>query len=339
MDGVDKFRKMESAMLAATLPTAVHFATRLDCARVRNPQGATVLQKRTVLVLGAGASVDFNFPTGVGLSKQIFDQTAYGAPGHEHLASQGFGRDFIESFRNAFFYSGKNSIDAFLEHNEDFSDVGKAAISSVLGRCETPEDLFKFENNWLRYLYGQLNTSFEEFGNHPLSIITYNYDRAVETFLFTALKYTYHRADEECIEVLNKLPIVHLHGSLGPLPWQRPAWSSPYSPEPTPEKIKVGVKSIKIIHAQPTDRDNEFRQARELLKNADRVLFMGFGYDKTNLERLDLSTNLGPKVAFGTCIGLSNAEKERANGNAGGKLKLVAGNCLDFVKDRIPWRA
>lgn len=296
-----------------------------------------MLQQRTVLILGAGASVDFGFPTGAKLSKRIYDETAYGSHGHVHLGQLGHEREYIESFRNAFYYSGKNSIDAFLEHNIEFSDIGKAAILSILGRCESPDALFNFENNWLRYLYGQLNTSFQEFGSHDLSIITYNYDRSVETFFYTALKYTYHRSDEETLAVVSKIPIVHLHGTLGKLQWQDSASRSPYTPEITPEKLRAGVANIKIIHEEPTDRDSEFRQAKSLLASAERVMFIGFGYDRTNLARLDIP-KMGPRHALGSCVGMSAAEKKRAAKYTEDRLHFLEGNCLDFMKDYMPWQ-
>jgi hypothetical protein len=35
-------------------------------------------------------------------------------------------------------------------------------------------------------MYDKMNTSFGEFGTNTLSITTFNYDRSVEHFLFTA---------------------------------------------------------------------------------------------------------------------------------------------------------
>ena len=64
---------------------------------------------------------------------------------------------------------------------------------------------------------------------------------------------------------------------------------------------------------------------------------MGFGYDRTNLARLELD-RVRVQNILGTCIGVSSTEQVRANRNAGGKIIFREGDCLDFVKDLLPWK-
>lgn len=142
-----------------------------------------MLSKSTVLVLGAGASKPYNFPTGFELSGRIFDQLqgAGHAPYNNLREIFGFGQTEINRFRDAFYFSGKNSVDAFLEHRTEFLAIGKAATAAVLVEYENPWRLFQYDDqNWLRYLYNNLNTSFDDFGSNKLSIVTFNYDRVVE---------------------------------------------------------------------------------------------------------------------------------------------------------------
>jgi hypothetical protein len=101
----------------------------------------------------------------------------------------GLSGDVIEGFRQEFYNSGRNSINAFLEHRTELMEVGKAAIAVALINYENPDRVIGFgEDNWLRYMYNQLNTSFDEFGKNQLSFITFNYDRVVEWFLLTCLQ-------------------------------------------------------------------------------------------------------------------------------------------------------
>jgi len=66
------------------------------------------------------------------------------------------------------------------------------------------------------YLYGgMVGSSLEEFAENRVSFVTFNYDRSVEQFLFTSLKNTFGRPDGNTSQVLQKVPIVHLHGRLG----------------------------------------------------------------------------------------------------------------------------
>jgi len=73
---------------------------------------------------------------------------------------------------------------------------------------EINKKLFSAKKNWLDYLRNELDATFDDFGKNKLSIITFNYDRTVEQYLFTVLKNTYGRSDGECVEQLNKIVMV-----------------------------------------------------------------------------------------------------------------------------------
>lgn len=124
----------------------------------------------------------------------------------------------------------------------------------------------------------QLNTSFEHFGKNALSIVTFNYDRVVEYFFFTSLKNSYGKDDRECAAVLDKIPIVHLHGRLGYLPWQNVnAKSRPFQPIVDGRALHISVDNLKIIHEDISgEQDQDFKTARRLLSEAQHVYLMGF---------------------------------------------------------------
>ena len=181
-----------------------------------------MLSKRTVFVVGAGASVPYGFPTGRDLVTEVLSCLS-GSNNHRAFLEQEceFTRHDLNRFRDELLRSGKNSVDAFLEHRPDHLNVGKAAIAYVLIQKELEERLFALgQTNWLRYLYGRMNCSFNEFGENLVSFITFNYDRTIEHFLHTALCNTYKKHPELCAEQMSRIPIVHLHGRLGRLPWQ-----------------------------------------------------------------------------------------------------------------------
>ena len=94
----------------------------------------------TVLVLGAGASAPFRFPLGSQLRQNILGTV--GA-----LAQVGYSAADISRFCDAFLFSGKESVDAFLEHRTEFIEVGKAAIAQVLIPCESLPVMFRESNN------------------------------------------------------------------------------------------------------------------------------------------------------------------------------------------------
>lgn len=259
-----------------------------------------MIHKKTVLVLGAGASVPFGFPTGHGLKDKICNLVG-GRAIHQELAMLGFRAEVIKAFRQALIRSPVPSVDAFLERRTEFEDVGKAAIAAALLPCEKTDYLFDHwiqkrsdphnkEGNWYDQVFEALNTQFDKLTENRLSIITFNYDRSLEHYLFTALRNTYGQTEEESAEKLSAIDIIHVHGSLGLLNWQV-SDGDPigYDSEANAKIIKRAMGNIKIIHEDVTETD-EFNKARELLKKAERLYFLGFGYHPMNLKRLDVES-------------------------------------------------
>lgn len=178
-----------------------------------------MIQKRTVLILGAGASAPYGFPLGQGLLNDICNTLFNKEDMKKLFWEMGFDEEIRNEFIQALRFSGRTSVDAFLEHRKEFLDVGKAAIAAALIPFERHESLFPEDLKWYQYLFMKLNTSFEEFDLNLISIITFNYDRLIEHYLFTALKNSYGQSDERCAEKLSNIPIIHLYGRLGYLPW------------------------------------------------------------------------------------------------------------------------
>ncbi len=283
-----------------------------------------MIEVPTVLVLGAGASMPFSFPSGRKLVALISDMLNGDSPTVDLLEKHGYEKEQTWEFRKNLVLSGRSSVDEFLEYRTDFLDVGKEAIAAALLSFEQTANLFnvKKDNNWYQYLFGLLNTSFDEFDQNKLAIITFNYDRSLEHYLFTALQHAYNKNDEECAEKLNKIPIVHVHGKLGRLPWEGTHYSIvPYDDVNRSDKLGLyvgrGRENIKIIH-ENIDKDSEFHQAFDLLIAAKRIYFLGFGFNETNLKRLRIESLCHPdvtdKVICGTSHGLSEKQKQLVKG-------------------------
>ena len=182
----------------------------------------------TVLVLGAGASYPYGFPTGVDLKRLICEQfsttraVASQLLGCLNPEGTKFAPDEFSKFREAFLKSGQPSVDAFLERRPEFLDVGKLAIAFCLMPFEKEENLYYPDpsrgGDWYEYLSVKLNSSFEEFGQNRLSIITFNYDRSLEQYLLNSLINLHGKTRDECAEALAQIPIVHVYGQLGERP-------------------------------------------------------------------------------------------------------------------------
>lgn len=290
-----------------------------------------MLTKRTVFVVGAGASAPFGFPTGRGLYDAIVRRLREQNDGFASLRDHGgFSPQDIERFRYELSRSGRVSVDGFLEHRWNHMEIGKTAIAHVLMGHEDEEQLFRNAGDWLGYLYRTLPSDFEA---GDIAFLTFNYDRSLEHFLYSALKHGYGRSDTETKDALECIPIIHLHGRLGHLPWEMTAQSRLYRPEVDAAALKIGAQGIKIVHEDISDgRDKDFATARELLASADRVHFLGFGYDATNIERLGV-LKLKPGTCHGTSYDFTSAEMSRLRLVTEGKIGLTNTNCLDYLRN------
>ena len=84
-----------------------------------------------------------------------------------------------------------------------------------------------------------------------------------------------HGGNLDVAKVLNNIPIIHLRGWLGYLPWQ--------------------------------GRDEYFSEAKRVLQEAKRVHLSGFGFGAKNVERIGLSS-LTPETYSGTAVGYTQRE-------------------------------
>ncbi len=138
-----------------------------------------MIEKQTVLVLGAGASQPYGFPTGGELRQLICDDSSWhDAALRDHISAQFINR-FVMRFRDA----PQSTVDRFLAHHTDFVNVGKLAIASILIAREAASNLSPQKDNWYGYLWSRLETDWDDFSKNKLKIITFNYDRSLEQFL------------------------------------------------------------------------------------------------------------------------------------------------------------
>ena len=227
--------------------------------------------------------------------------------------------------------SGQPSVDAFLERRPEFLDVGKLAIAFCLMPFEREEKLYHLDDprrggDWYEYLSVKLNSSFEEFGENRLSIITFNYDRSLEHYLLNSLMNLHGKTPGECRSALEQIPIVHAYGQLGEQPYTREA-AQPYRPDRVEHAVyaKTAAAGIKLYHEEAEAAST---RARELLSRAKRICFLGFSYNPFNVDRLKLGTSkldLSTTI-IGTTRGLIGMEIDDAKGRLsealGGHINL-----------------
>lgn len=254
--------------------------------------------KRTVLILGAGASVDYGFHLGRTLITRICAVLSHQTTELHLLSECRFSDQHIQHFQSQLAASNLPSIDAFLENRPEFERIGKAAIAAILIPCEREEYLKRVEGKylWYEYLHSKLIQRKNEFARNKLSVVTFNYDRSFEAALFLAVKNAYGLDDGACREYLGGIRIIHVYGQLGKAFWLC-GEGRQYTPNIDPEVILETAKSINVVHEGAHD-SQEFQDAREEIQDAEVVCCLGFGYHADSVSRLQLPNLLRNKRTF-----------------------------------------
>jgi len=307
----------------------------------------SVIKIRTTLILGAGASQAYGYPLGGALRQNLI--THLGMVG-DNPASPTIGTlkrlDFTENqlreFQGALRWSGTDSVDELLEHRSEFIELGKAAIAEQLLAVEDLEGLLPGNGHWYQHLFKNLNTecSLEDFGSNALSIITFNYDQSLEEFLYRALFNRYGKGSDLTTKALQGIPIIHVHGTLGPLRWQNPTGRSyGYKTSDQLDVLRMAAKSIKIVDEEKAVTE-EYKQARDLLKQSSRIVFLGFGYHPANVKRLFENLRLKEGVSVkGSFYGFKDLEtvttRNLLNDRFRVSVELGYEEVLEFLRVRV----
>ena len=183
-------------------------------------------------------------------------------------------------------------------------DIGKIAISrrilaaeqnSLLGADRLDLTAIKQGNangpHWLNELFVRLQDDAplekieQVFSN--LTIITFNYDRVIEHYLFHALRALGNLDQEDAARAMSHLKIVHPYGKIGRLPWQ-PDDGTPDLP--FGEHLRLRHEAL-VASAQRLRTFTETVEDGEVLAaihngivEANQLVFMGFSFLPQNLE-------------------------------------------------------
>lgn len=290
-----------------------------------------MIEKRTVFILGAGASRPYKFPTAEEFGRAIlkglpgwygifYDQEArHVVEGYPEIS-------FMSEFLNKFRSSNTASIDLFLSRWPKFATIGKIAI--LLGILQHEKESCFRDNvteahpdgDWYSCVYEKLTKDLTEseglkkFGENKVAFITFNYDRSLEHFLFESLLNSFEGANAESVrEQIDAVPIIHIYGKLASLPWQQddPSRGLRYGDCDSLSSCNAlsMTKNLYVIHEERMNP--ELEKARTAISEAERIFFLGFGYAKENLDVLGFPGVLRPvHHIYGTAVGFNAEEVE-----------------------------
>lgn len=266
-----------------------------------------MIQHETVLVLGAGASMPYGYPSGKQLRKQLVNPTLF----EPAIQKTWLTADAANKFCTMFLQSGLQSIDAFLsrrgvdnlENGVSVERVGKIGISLALRTDKSRHRLFHNphlisdseidrSDNWYEYLWGHLtqkvtSTNLDLFRSNRLTVVTFNYDLSLEHYLFCAMRNAYGIPEDHAAEILGCIKFIHLYGKLSGNPLAD-RFNYDFDFVRDWRLVDGDCHSIEVIDERRTNSADGFNEAITALETAERICFLGFGFDSTNVERLKI---------------------------------------------------
>ena len=173
------------------------------------------------------------------------------------------------------------------------------------------------------------------------AFVTFNYDRNIEYYLWNYLNETLGQDDERVAtgDVFAECPVVHVHGEVYGRYYDRPG--DPYPGDEYYDIIHEGIKFV----GEPSD-DSAVTGASGLIAAADRIVFLGFGYDPRNLERIAPPEGERPIKAevVGTAYGEPDGRGAIVSSikrllGASGRIELGGPyeGCFELLRGRDVW--
>lgn len=317
-------------------------------------------------MIGAGASQGFGFPVGSQLAGTIsshfnvnFDWDRLTSGSLE--VYQGIQRAIPGISNNAAFelchrirrgLVHYDSIDDYVEAagDDEVSIAAKIAIFESIVSAERKSSLAKLgshENSthvaalrdtWpaqlLRLaLRGVRHADISQLFD-AISVVSFNYDRALEHYLYWALK-DLGFDDPVIVEAIQSLEVLHPYGTLGPLPWQGKR-SVPYGGGHL--DLAAVYPSIRTYSEQLEDR-SELEKIERAVHDAETIVFLGFGFHKQNVDLLSGPTTSERKDVFATACGVANSQRRafeariRAGISKDANIRMEDATCDKFFAD------
>lgn len=317
-----------------------------------------MIKDKTVFIFGAGLSSDYDFPTGSKLRDEIvrhimWDNRSPSLPSQiKRLIKMGFNEDTINLTRDAIRRGNFNTIDEFMEVRPELRPLTKALIVSIISQYEKPDISLEKDDTtcFYRFIFAKMmkQATLDTFADNNVSFITFNYDRSFEFFIWRTLKqrFSLNENDKRLSEIMNRIKVVHVHGKLGKLPWEIGGgevyrYYRPITGDEDINNLKSICNNI-ISFVEVTDSHTKYAEAREEIKNAENLFFVGFGFHETNTRRLldDISFE-NKKIVLGTAYKKDDLDLKEINKFTNAKLhsgNLCNINAVQFANQYLKGR-
>lgn len=290
----------------------------------KNIDSTVEIKNYNTVVMGAGVSKNYRFPVGTELIEKIIKKlpettSAYSTSPHDpfyktmcafYNKEPAVEIEFIEKavkLRKYLVENRINSIDAYIntfidkpednskkkESNKIYTFLIIGIIICIITNCEQDsKTAIKDKSKFYSYFYQNFILNKTEDELKTLKIINFNYDRSFDCIMdYWLTRRNLDPDQNDLLEKENKLPanfnrvsnnleIIHPYG------WIGDKAHFEYGKIPSYSELKTIIDNnhIKVISSS---RGNEkFDDIKRILKESKTIVFIGFGFDKQNLENL-----------------------------------------------------
>ncbi len=286
---------------------------------------------KNVYILGAGASTDYNYPTGEELKNAIltnldddddFKEIISQVSTNDELIHY-YGEDLavsVQELKQSLRLSSAPTIDTFISRNNSFLALGQLITTFILAKW--PSWGNRKSLDWAGYyLNKKVGNNIKEYIESPDCFISFNYDNSLEEVLENYFKnQDIDRNAQSASQniAFNQLPIFHVYGRL-PQKFQKIRLRLTNGSV----KEKEGKIDLDTIHRAAKginfiNRNNsepEYKQYQEILKNAENIIILGYGFDPDNNDvifgGLEGLAELKSANIFATALGFSKEEIQK----------------------------
>lgn len=286
-----------------------------------------MLNSKTVFILGAGASYEVGFPLGRELkhiiSKRLTFNNNKGTTNDvniTYLLNNKY-RDESGQYLNTCQQISRgiilsDSIDDYIHkhsHDDKITTCGKLGIAFSIIEAENKSQIYVNQNktretidfnalndNWYSRFYSLISKGIPKEGLQNIfdniTIISFNYDRSLEHYLTHALSTEYMIGKDEATSLVNKLVICRPYGSINK--------SIPFGSNSIPD-FDTLIGKLKTYTEQIEDSE-ELNQARQLIFDANILVFLGNAYHPNNMALLQVKCDKLNKVIYATRYSISD---------------------------------
>lgn len=303
-----------------------------------------MFSQKTVFIVGAGASKELGLPMGDELKGKIGNAVAFTFSDHYtpkggdqavYRAAKHYAENLGQRDTNPWWHAGRAikdampqaiSIDNFLHtHSGDEQIVlmGKLGIAVSILKAERHSTIYGdpqretlnfagLKESWHTTFFKMLTENFQkgDLANltENVSFITFNYDRCIERYFAKAIE-NYLRVSRSTAEqIVNNIMIIHPYGQVGRLPWQQQG-NVQFGKEPHHTDLLEIAQQIRTF-TERVEEEVLLAQIRNLIAEAEQVIYLGFSYGMMNLDLLSLKDGGEEKSVLGTSLGISEPNRE-----------------------------